>query len=298
MRALPTTGLAVLAAAALLAVAPAAGAATSPARADHGRELAAASRVAARAAGPSNTLIQRALDGCRQRGYPDGSQQLRRCAERRLGLSEGALAGAAPTDPGQGGGGEGGSQPNPGSTQPPPAATSPAPPAVTTPPPPSPQPPAARGPVVSDQGIVQAATPDGIVLRSLDGASVAIPYDRRTAFYLGDRNGSRNDVQPGAVVVVRHFDPGPALDVRVVPPPRPRFRTDRAITDSVTPTVIVVRLRDGTPLSIAVTGATRVSLPNGRQGGPELLQPGLLVDIVYDPAGTVPAQSVKIIRRV
>ena len=47
-----------------------------------------------------------------------------------------------------------------------------------------------------------------------------------------------------------------------------------------------------------IDGATRVYLPNGRRGGPELLQAGYLVDVVYDPAGTVPVQSVKIIRRV
>ena len=145
---------------------------------------------------------------------------------------------------------------------------------------------------------MQAASSDAVVLRTLDGSTLTIPYDRRTAFTLADRAAGRNVVQPGAVAVVRHYDGGVAVEVRVVPAPKPKFRTDRAIVDTATRTVLVVRLTNGSGLPLAIDGATRVYLPNGRRGGPELLQAGYLVDVVYDPAGTVPVQSVKIIRRV
>ena len=125
-----------------------------------------------------------------------------------------------------------------------------------------------------------------------------VAYFRRTAFTLADRAAGRNVVQPGAVAVVRHYDGGVAVEVRVVPAPKPKFRTDRAIIDTATRTVLVVRLTNGSGLPLAIDGATRVYLPKGRRGGPELLQAGYLVDVVYDPAGSVPVQSVRVIRRV
>lgn len=327
MRLFTFTGFAALIASAVLAALPASAGASG--RLQHDR-------------GPSpSDRIQHALDACHDRGAAEGSDQQRRCAERLLGLADGALIGSVPSnsDSGErrgGGGSKGGGgsdspaqppaattttpAPAPTTTTPaPPRATStPAPPrATSTPlpprtsstpapaptttmpaPAPAPAPPPARAAIVSDQGIVQAASSDAVVLRTLDGASLTIPYDRRTVFTLSNRATGRNVVQPGAVAVVRHYDGGVAVEVRVVPVPKPKFRTDRAIIDTATRTVLVVRLTNGSGLPLAIDGATRVYLPNGRRGGPELLQAGYLVDVVYDPAGAVPVQSVRIIRRV
>lgn len=294
MRLFTFTGFAALIASAILAALPATAGASVHLRHDRGPS-------------PSDR-IQRALDACHDRGAAEGSDQQRRCAERLLGLADGALIGSVRGGKGEGESkGEGGSdspaqQPAPTTTAPAPPRTTatPAPARTTATPVPAPAPalPPARAAIVSDQGIVQAAFNDAIVLRTLDGASLTIPYDRRTAFTLADRAAGRNVVQPGAVAVVRHYDGGVAVEVRVVPAPKPKFRTDRAIIDTATRTVLVVRLTNGSGLPLAIDAATRVYLPNGRRGGPELLQAGYLVDVVYDPAGSVPVQSVRVIRRV
>ena len=293
MRLFTLTGFAALIAAAVLAAVPATAGAAG--RLQHDR-------------GPSpSDRIQHALDACHDRGAAEGSDQQRRCAERLLGLADGALIGSVPSSSDGGGSkGGGGSKAGGGSDSPAPqpaaTTTTPAPARTTTPAPAptttAPSAPPVRAALVSDQGIVQASSSDAVVLRALDGSTLTIPYDRRTAFTLADRAAGRNVVQPGAVAVVRHYDGGVAVEVRVVPAPKPKFRTDRAIIDTVTRTVLVVRLTNGSGLPLAVDAATRVYLPNGRQGGPELLQAGYLVDVVYDPAGAVPVQSVKIIRRV
>ena len=44
---------------------------------------------------------------------------------------------------------------------------------------------------------------DAGAARRLDGSTLTIPYDRRTAFTLADRAAGRNVVQPGAVAIVR-----------------------------------------------------------------------------------------------
>ena len=222
---------------------------------------------------------QQALAACRARGFADDSNDQRRCVERLLG---GAAA------------------PAPTTTQPPAATTAPRPPPTTVPPvrPATTAAPAPRGPVVTDRGIVQSAAPGALVLRALDGSSLVVSVDGRTKIYVGDRSAGVADIQPGSVATVRHQDSGPALEIRVALPPKPKLRTDRGITESVSAAGIVIRLRDGTAISIAVGRSTRLEASNGRVAAPVDLRVGLLVDVLYDPAGATPAQSVKIIRRV
>lgn len=204
--------------------------------------------------------VQQALAACRARGFADGSNDQRRCAERLLGGA------ATPT------------------TAPPTRALAPAP--------------APRGPVVTDRGIVQSAQSGTLVLRALDGSSIAIPVDARTKIAIGDQPAAATDIQPGSVATVRHQDGGPAFDIRVALPPKPRLRSDRGITERWSPTGIVIRVRDGSAIQIAIGRTTRVEAPNGRTAALGDLHAGLLVDVLYDPAGVTPAQSVKIIRRV
>lgn len=243
-----------------------------------------AQRSAVRLAGPSPAeKLQRALAACRDRGYRGAL--LTRCAN-------GVLAGGSDSSGSDASGGDGqGQQPSPATTAPSQSGQgsgSGNQPAATP-----------RGPVLSDQGIVQTAGADVVVLRALDGSSITISLTPATRVYLGSRPASIGDIHPGAVATVRHQDRGPGLEVRIALAPKPKLRTDRAITISATPSVLVVRLRDGTSVSMALDSATtRVRGPNGRPVATADLIPGLLVDVLYDPSGTVPAQSVKIIRRV
>ena len=256
MRLLTLTGIATLMAVGLLAALPAA------AFGDDGGgapQLVAASR-SGQAAAPRADQLQQALAVCRARGFADGSDDQRRCAERLLGGA------AAPTP------------------QPPTRAPAPAP--------------APRGPVVTDRGIVQSAESGTLVLRALDGSSIVIQVDARTKIAIGDRPAAATDIQPGSVATVRHQEGGPALDIRVALPPRPKLRSDRGITERISPGSIVIRVRDSSAIQIAVGRATRLEAANGRAAAPADLRVGLLVDVLYDPAGATPAQSVRIIRRV
>ena len=256
MRQLTLTGIAALMAVGLFAALPAA------AFGDDGGgapQVVAASR-SDQAEAPRADRLQQALAACRARGFADGSDDQRRCAERLLGGS------AAPTSP------------------PPTRAPAPAP--------------APRGPVVTDRAIVQSAQSGTLVLRAFDGSSIVIPVDALTRTAIGDRPATATDIQPGTVATVRHQDGGPALDIRVALPPRPKLRSDRGITERVSPTGMVIRVRDGSAIQIAIGRSTRLEAPNGRAAAPADLRVGVLVDVLYDPAGATPAQSVKIIRRV
>ena len=330
MRLLTLTGLAALTAAGLLAAVPSAAFGDDGA----GTPVLVSVQRAGRAEAPQADRLQQALAACRARGYAEGSSNLRRCAERLLG---GAATPPPPTTappapptttappPGQPGGdgqpadrlqqalaacrargfAEGserqrrcaerllGGAATPATTTPTPAATTTAPR-----PPTNTAPPAQRGPVVTDRGIVQSAAPDALVLRALDGSSLTVSVDGRTRVYVGDRPAAVVDIQPGSVATVRHQQVGPALDIRVALPPKPQLRTDRGITESVSVDVIVITLRDGTTKSIAVGRSTRVQASNGRDAPLSELRGGLLIDVLYDPTGAMPAQSVKIIRRV
>jgi hypothetical protein len=268
------------------------------ARGEDGNRSDVAQRSSVSLAGPSPAdKLQRALSACRDRGYRGAL--LTRCVNSVLAGADGSSASdglgsggqiqqplsatTAPPQSGQGSGG--GNQPVATPRTPAPA--------------PAPAPPQPRGPVLSDQGIVQAAGSDVVVLRALDGSSITIPLTPATRVYVGNRPASISDIHPGGVATVRHQDGGPGLEVRVALPPKPKLRTDRAITTSATPTVLVVQLRDGTSVSMALDPATtRVQAPNGRPLATGDLAPGLLVDVLYDPSGTVPAQTVKIIRRI
>ena len=323
MRLLTLTGLAALTAAGLLAAVPSAAFGDDGA----GTPVLVSVQRAGRAEAPQADRLQQALAACRARGYAEGSSNLRRCAERLLGgaatpppptaAPPAPPTTAAPPPAQPGGGGQpadrlqqalaacrarglaegsddqrrcaerllGGAPPAPPTT--PPDSTTTAPP-----------PPAQRGPVVTDRGIVQSAAPDALVLRALDGSSLTVSVDGRTRVYVGDRPAAVADIQPGSVATVRHQEVGPALDIRVALPPKPKLRTDRGIIESVSASGIVISLRDGTGKSIAVGRSTRVQTPSGRDAPLSELRTGLLIDVLYDPAGAAPAQSVKIIRRV
>ena len=81
MRLLTLTGLATLTAALLLAAAPSAAFGDS----DGGSPELASVQRSGSAAAPLADRLQQALAACRARGFADGSDDQRRCAERLLG---------------------------------------------------------------------------------------------------------------------------------------------------------------------------------------------------------------------
>ena len=59
------------------------------------------------------------------------------------------------------------------------------------------------GPAQSHQGVVQAVTPSGVLLKQLDGSLVTVPVDGRTRILVNGRPGLLRDVRPGYVAAAR-----------------------------------------------------------------------------------------------
>ena len=56
----------------------------------------------------------------------------------------------------------------------------------------------------TDRGIVQSVSASGIVLKVLDGTTLAIPIDGKTRVFLNGRQASILDIEPGVVAVVTY----------------------------------------------------------------------------------------------
>ena len=59
------------------------------------------------------------------------------------------------------------------------------------------------GPAQNHQGVVQAVTPSGVLLKQLDGSLVTVPVDGRTRILVNGRPGLLHDVRPGFVAAAR-----------------------------------------------------------------------------------------------
>jgi hypothetical protein len=59
------------------------------------------------------------------------------------------------------------------------------------------------GPAQNHQGVVQAVTPSGVLIKQLDGSLVTVPVDGRTRILVNGRPGLLRDVRPGYVAAAR-----------------------------------------------------------------------------------------------
>ena len=158
---------------------------------------------------------------------------------------------------------------------------------------PSPADAATRG-LQLDRGIVQSVSAGQIVLRGLDGSTIALAVGARTRFFLNGQPVGPGDIQPGFSAMVLHDGARPAPAVRAFGVKRAVRQIDKGIVVSVSPTLIVLRQLDGTLVSVTLDGQTQVIL-NDAPASIADLRPGYLAAALH--YGSEPARAVTARRR-
>jgi hypothetical protein len=134
-----------------------------------------------------------------------------------------------------------------------------------------------------DRGIVQSVSASQIVLRELDGSSVALAVDASTVVRLNGSPAALAGIQPGFVAAVGHNGGRPARFVRAFG--RVATTVDRGVIASVSRSAFVLRRPDGSLLTIRVTVATRIRW-NGLPATAAAIRPGRLARVLHTASGT------------
>ena len=140
----------------------------------------------------------------------------------------------------------------------------------------------------TDRGIVQSVSARGLLLKVLDGTTLAVPIDSRTRVFLNGKPASILDLEPGFVAVVVYEAAkrdGKATAAHVVQafsaPSRPTtFDGGRGTVQSVSAGELVVRAPSGGRLQIRIDQKTRVLL-NGRRASILDVEPGFAAVVTY-----------------
>ncbi len=133
-----------------------------------------------------------------------------------------------------------------------------------------------------DRGVVQSVSSTQIVLRELDGSSVALTVNGTTRVLLNGSPAQLTDIRPGFVAAVAHNGPRPARLIRAFG--RVAAIVDRGVIVSTSPRQFVLRRPDGSLLTLRVTPSTRVRL-NGLPATPAAIRLGRLARVTYTADG-------------
>lgn len=133
-----------------------------------------------------------------------------------------------------------------------------------------------------DRGIVQSVSASQIVLRELDGSSVALAVNDTTRVLLNGAPATLTDIQPGFVAAVAHNGPRPARVVRAFG--RVATTVDRGVIASASAKQFTLRRADGSLLALRITPSTHVRL-NGFPATPAAIQPGRFARVTYTADG-------------
>jgi hypothetical protein len=141
---------------------------------------------------------------------------------------------------------------------------------------------AATSALTIDRGVIQTVSPTQIVLRELDGSSLALAVGPRTRVLLNALPAQLADLQPGFVAAVAHNGPRPARVVRAWGRVAPVV--DRGVVVSVSPGQLVIRRVAGDLLTVRLIVATRVRL-NGEPATVADIRDGMLARVTHTRAG-------------
>jgi hypothetical protein len=133
-----------------------------------------------------------------------------------------------------------------------------------------------------DRGVVQSVSSSRIVLRELDGSTVAISVGARTLVLLNGLPTTLSEIQPGFVAGVAHNGSNPARVIRAFGRIQPIV--DRGVVLSASLRAVVIRTPGGESLTLRVTARTRIR----RQGLPATMAAvrlGSTVAIAHTKAG-------------
>jgi hypothetical protein len=132
--------------------------------------------------------------------------------------------------------------------------------------------------VTIDRGVVQSVSPSRIVLRELDGSTVAIAVGARTRVLLNGLPATLSDIQPGFVAGVTHNGSDPARLIRAFGRIQPIV--DRGVVVSASARALVIRAPDGESLTFRVTARTKIRW----RGAPVTMaavRPGRFVEVTH-----------------
>lgn len=148
----------------------------------------------------------------------------------------------------------------------------------------------------SERGVVQSVSAGGLVLKRLDGSTVAVAVDKRTRVLIDGKPASILDVRPGFVAVVsfRGASGQAALEVDAFSTSAAlpaRVESAAGIVRSVSQAELVLRSLDGSTVRVSLAGETRVLL-DGKPASVADLRPGF-VAVVRPQAPTGNGQGKK-----
>lgn len=145
--------------------------------------------------------------------------------------------------------------------------------------------------VTVDKGIVQSVSAGELILRTLDGSTVALPLGPETRYRLNGVDATLADLRPGLVASVTHDGSGPARLVRA-------FGTvkvvERGTVESVSRVALTLRRLDGTTVTVGLAPSTAYR-KFGRPAKRGAVRPGRLVRVTYVVGK--PASLVAVVRR-
>jgi hypothetical protein len=133
-----------------------------------------------------------------------------------------------------------------------------------------------------DRGVVQSVSPTTIVLRELDGSSVALAVAPSTRIRVNGFAATLADIDPGFVAAVTHDGNAPAVLIRAFG--RPTVVVDRGRIVSFAVRRLTIRAESGQTLTFRVTARTRI-LWRGVPATRAALRPGRFAVVSHTPAG-------------
>ena len=133
-----------------------------------------------------------------------------------------------------------------------------------------------------DRGVVQSISTTQIVLRELDGSSVALAVSSATQVLLNGSPAQLTDIRPGFVAAVAHNGARPARLIRAFG--RAAANVDRGVVASVSGRQFTLRRADGSLLTLRITPSTRVRL-NGFPATAAAIRPGRAARVTYTADG-------------
>ena len=133
-----------------------------------------------------------------------------------------------------------------------------------------------------DRGVVQSISSTRIVLRELDGSTIAIAAGLRTRVLLNGLPAALSDIRPGYVAAVSHDGSAPARMIRAFG--RVQSTTHRGVVVSVAARAFVIRTADGATLMLRLTARTRIRW-RGLPARIAAIQPGRVVEVTVTPRG-------------
>jgi hypothetical protein len=142
----------------------------------------------------------------------------------------------------------------------------------------------------TDRGIVQSVSPLQLVLRSLDGSTLVFQIRPKTAILVNGQPASTSAIQAGFAATVVHDAQGRAREIRAVGQRRAERQIDKGIVVSASSTLIVLKVADGSIVSVQVDRRTVVTL-DGLPAKITDLRPGDLAAVLH--YGTAPAREVR-----